>query len=93
MKYKVYYLFNGPSKSNPLAVEKTAEEIEAALENFPKELDVNLRPAGKVTVTSVDTESSSLIVEVESDMPQDKLDEVLARNLSEWNLFATKLPT
>jgi hypothetical protein len=54
---------------------------------------VNLRPAGKVSVTSVDTESSFLIVEVESDMPQDKLDEVLARNLSEWNLFATKLPT
>ena len=92
--YRVYYEYNGPSRSDPFRSRKNPHEITEALRNFPNELphylsDQDATVSGEPTQKDV----NSIIVIVVTTLDETATDEAVKRCLNEFDLFGEKLKT
>jgi hypothetical protein len=92
--YRVYYEYNGPSKSEPFRSPKDQHEISEALRNFPNELP-HLLSDQDATVSDEPTkkDANSIIVFVATSLSEAATDEAVKRCLNGLDLFAKKLKT
>lgn len=89
-RYKVYYEFNGPTKSDPLRTEKNKEQIAEALDRVRFELSVYLDDEGARISTSPDS-PNAIILTVETTEPDQRVTLSMKHCLNGLDLFATKL--
>jgi hypothetical protein len=90
--YRVYYEYNGPSKSDPFRSPKDPHEIAEALRNFPNELPHFLSDQdATVSDEPTQTDANSIIVFVVTTLSEAATDEAVKRCLNGLDLFGQKL--
>jgi len=90
--YRVYYLYNGPSHSDPFRWPKDSREISEALRHFPNELPHYLSDqAATVSSELTKKDTNSIIVFVATVLDETATDEAVKQCLSGLDLFGQKL--
>lgn len=90
--YRVYYEYNGPSRSNPFRSRKDPHEITEAVRKFPNDLLHFLSDqGGTVSVAPDKMDVNSIIVSVVTTLDETSTDEDVKRCLNAFDLFGEKL--
>lgn len=88
--YRVYYLFNGPTKSDPMRARKTEEQVSDALDRVAFELSVHLGDDNaKITTSSV--EKGAIALTVDTAKSDESFSQALKKCLNGLDLFASKI--
>lgn len=90
--YRVYYEYNGPSKSGPFRSPKDSHEISEALRNFPNELPHYLSDQdATVSDELTKRDTNSTIVFITTTLDEAATDEAVKGCLNGLDLFGEKL--
>lgn len=89
-RYRVYYEFNGRSKGDPFRTEKTAEQIQDALDRFKFELSVILED-DKARMSILPESANSIVVTLETNQSDQSVLLSMKWTLQGLDLLATKL--
>jgi hypothetical protein len=92
-RFNVYYEWQGPSDSNPMASPKTQDEIHRALTHFSGELSRKLPdPDASLTNTALNEDSKNMTLSVSTAASRSEVFEAMEATLKVWRLFAKPLP-
>lgn len=87
--FDVFYEWQGPTHSDPLAMQKTAEEIALALTRFPQEFKHRvLLLDSSADVSATPATPHSIAVTVSSVLNASQLSGPMTQTLQEWRLLA-----
>ena len=89
-RYRVYYEFNGPTKSDPFQTLKDEEQIADALDRVSSELSVYLDDDDAKITTSPEGRNA-IVLTVETTRTDDLFLRSLTKCLRGLDLFASKL--
>lgn len=91
-RYRIYYEWQGPSKSDIFAEEKTPEEVERAFERLPTEFGHRLwDQEASIEVNQVAGKSSEVILLVSTLATEEEVKNALLPTLQDWRLFGSRL--
>lgn len=89
-RYRVYYEFNGPTKSDQLRTVKNEEQIAGALERVEFELSV-LLDDDSAQISTLPDGANAIILTVETEKTNEAFTLVLTNCLNGLDLFAANL--
>lgn len=93
-KYKVYYEYTGPTKSDPFSSQLSNDNIRDHLARFPDELSTLLwldEASPKVEVEEENLDEHNIVVGVSSPLDDERYDTQLKKALNGLDLFAEEL--
>jgi len=93
-KYKVYYEYTGPTKSDPFSSQLSNDSIRDHLARFPDELSTLLwldETSSKVKVEEENLDQHNIVVAVSSPLDDERYDAQLKKALNGLDLFAEEL--
>ncbi len=89
--YRVYYHYNGPSRSDPFREEKNSEEITEALQRFPTELPHYFSDQNaSISAAPNRNDPNSILVSVATTLDETETNKAVAKCLNALDLFADK---
>lgn len=89
--YRVYYEFNGPTKSDPMRTLKTEEQVSDALDRVAFELSVRLDD-DNARITASPVENGAITLTAETAKTDESFSQALKKCLNDLDLFASKIP-
>jgi len=90
-KYRIYYEWQGRTKSDPFAREKSSEEIGRALERAPFEFSVRLSDRDAIVKSEPGPNPNEITLSVTTTETQEGVNRALIPTLRDWRLFGDKL--
>ncbi|MBV6319993.1 hypothetical protein [Duganella violaceipulchra] len=90
-KYRIYYEWQGRTKSDPFAIEKSPEEIANALTRAPFEFSVRLSDRDATVRSEPSANLNEIILVVTTIESEDGVDLALVATLKDWRLFGDRL--
>ena len=90
-KYRIYYEWQGRTKSDPFAVEKSPDEIANALERAPSEFRVRLSDPDATVKSVPGANLKEIILFITTAENEDGVNLALVPTLQDWRLFGDKL--
>ena len=91
-EYRIYYKWDGPSKCDPLASEKSPEDVVRALRTFPNELSYRIEDRdAKIETSAVREGTNEVHLRIRTTESLADVESALVATLQDWRLYGERL--